>query len=136
MTEENTSEIVLSVGDRKRVSLILKTPEGEAKLSFRRLKNNEYLKLMVDSEKNTKSWERIQEEQRMVFTKAVSVEGLFDDGEAVTLEQLQAGEVSSDLADAILKGFWLIFWAEKGRRAESEAAEKKEQEKAEDSPPD
>lgn len=143
--DTGSAEVVVTTGDRKRFTLVVKTPEGDARITFRRLRHNEYMKYMIDAEKAIKaakddpenksgrSWESMREEQDAVLSKIVSVENLLDDGEPVAVESLKAGEVSEDIVSAIVSGFWVAFWAEKRRSLETEAKEKNAQEKGEDS---
>ncbi len=143
MTEEvrDDEQVVISLENRKSIQLKIKQAHGDAFIRFKRLKNNEYMKLMIDaekrsadSEKRSGNWERLAEEQALVLSKIIEVENLRDDEEQVTLEALKAGDVSSDIVDLILSGFWGIFWTEKGRKVIKEAKEKNEQEKGEDLP--
>lgn len=127
-------EITVNVPESKKYVLNLKTADGEARVTFRKLRKNEHLKALADARKGSLSFEAVADEQNMVLSKVLTVENLFDDGEPVTAEALRAGTVESNLADAVIKGFWGLFSADQ-RRLSTEA-EPKNEERAEDSQDD
>lgn len=98
------------------ITVVLKTENGEARLKFKNLKQNHLSKLQIDLEKDF----RVGLEA--IFSAVQSVEDLVEDGEAVTVEQINKGEISQELAAAIFQGFVKVISA----RSDSDIDPKKE----------
>lgn len=120
---EKTVEVELKA--KPSIVVLLKTPDGDARLKFRNLKQNHMSKLQIDLEKDFANG------LNAILEAVVSIENLVEDGEPVTLEQIKTGEISPELAGAIFQAFIKVITA---RNSNSDVDPKKESAGADSAP--
>lgn len=113
MTEKT---VEIEVASKPIITVVLKTQSGNAKLKFKSLKQNQLAKLQIDLGKD------LSLGLSEILKTVLSVENLVDDGEAVSLEQIHEGAITSELASAIYQAFFGVLNA----KNESDVDPKKE----------
>jgi glycyl-tRNA synthetase (class II) len=122
MTEEKIVEVEIKA--KPSVLAKVKTPDGDAFIKFKNLKQNQLQKLLIDFEKN------FGDALSQVLASVISVENLKESSELVTLEQVQTGEIEPETAQAIFQAFTKVMEA---RNKPLEVSDEKKEQAASDS---
>lgn len=122
MTERK--EIAVSI-EKRDLPLIIKTPEGNARVKFARVSERDRMKWDIDSKKDGQKAEEIAKQYTEIpLGKLLSVEGLFDDGKEVTIDQIRSRDVSIEIFNAVVALFWLFIGENKAETVTEEEAKK------------